>query len=269
MSLNIILITGASSGMGRETARQLDKIYTDKIDEIWLIARRRNRLEELANELSHPCHILEMDLADKDSFEKLDAELKLLDCKIKFLVNAAGFGVAGKFTENDLSRQLEMINVNCVALTAVTGIALKYMPDNSRILQYASSAAFVPQPGFSIYAATKSFVLSFSESLNAELKPRNISVTAVCPGPVDTEFFEIAGNTFDTFELKKSFMANEKDVVKEAIVDAYNRRPLSIHKLSMKAFRMLTQSVPEEAMVFALRKIMEATDSNNEDEQSF
>ena len=164
MSLNIILITGASSGMGRETARQLDKIYTDKIDEIWLIARRRNRLEELANELSHPCHILEMDLANKDSFEKLDAELKLLDCKIKFLVNAAGFGVAGKFTENDLSRQLEMINVNCVALTAVTGIALKYMPDNSRILQYASSAAFVPQPGFGIYAATKSFVLSFLRS---------------------------------------------------------------------------------------------------------
>ena len=102
MSLNIILITGASSGMGRETARQLDKIYTDKIDEIWLIARRRNRLEELANELSHPCHILEMDLADRSSYEKLDAELKLLDCKIKFLVNAAGFGVAGKFTENAL-----------------------------------------------------------------------------------------------------------------------------------------------------------------------
>ena len=76
MSLNIILITGASSGMGRETARQLDKIYTDKIDEIWLIARRRNRLEELANELSHPCHILEMDLADKDSFEKLEFLMK-------------------------------------------------------------------------------------------------------------------------------------------------------------------------------------------------
>jgi len=269
MSLNIILITGASSGMGRESARQLDKIYTDKIDEIWLIARRRNRLEELAAELTHPCHILEMDLANKDSFDKLDAELKLLDCKIKFLVNAAGFGVAGKFTENDLSRQLEMINVNCVALTAVTGIALKYMSDNSRILQFASSAAFVPQPGFGIYAATKAFVLSFSESLNAELKPRNISVTAVCPGPVDTEFFDIAGNTFDTFDFKKSFMANEKDVVKEAIVDAYNRRPISIHKLSMKAFRMLTQSVPEEAVVFALRKIMEANDQNNKDEQSY
>ena len=210
-----------------------------------------------------------MDLADKTNYEKLDGELKLLDCKIKFLVNAAGFGVAGKFTENDLSRQLEMINVNCVALTAVTGIALKYMPDNSRILQYASSAAFVPQPGFSIYAATKAFVLSFSESLNAELKPRNISVTAVCPGPVDTEFFEVAGNTFDSFEFKKYFFANEKDVVKEAIVDAYNRKQLSIHKLSMKAFRLLTQSVPEEAVVFALRKIMEATDRPEEDEQSY
>ena len=176
MSLNIILITGASSGMGRESARQLDKIYTDKIDEIWLIARRRNRLEELAAELTHPCHILEMDLANKDSFDKLDAELKLLDCKIKFLVNAAGFGVAGKFTENNLSRQLEMINVNCVALTAVTGIALKYMPDNSRILQFASSAAFGPGPLMATYYATKAYVNNLTEAINEELRRENSNV---------------------------------------------------------------------------------------------
>ncbi len=269
MGLNIILITGASSGMGRETARQLDKIYTDKIDEIWLIARRRDRLTELAGELSHSCHILEMDLNDKSNYEKLDAELKLLDANIKLLVNAAGFGAMGKFSEIDLDKQIDMVNLNCVALTAVTGIALKYMSDNARIMQFASSAAFLPQPGFSVYAATKAYVLSFSESLNAELKPRNISVTAVCPGPVDTEFFDVAGMTFGSFEIKKYFMANERDVVKEAIADTYHRKPTSVYSFPMKAFKAFCQTVPEEPIVFALEKFINRNKTDSDSKEDY
>lgn len=252
--MNIAIITGASSGMGRETARQIDKIYTDGIDEIWLVARRQERLEELSSELNHKCHILCLDLLDKVSFEKLKLELELFNPVVKLLVNASGYGVSGNFADTDLDRQLGMINLNCLALTHVTGIVLPFMKDGGRIIQYASSAAFIPQMGFSVYAATKAYVLSFSESLNAELKDRRISVTAVCPGPVDTEFFK----NFDKgqfFDFKKYFMANEKDVVSLALKDAYKRRQISVYSLPMKAFKLLSDSMPNEVMVFAMDKL--------------
>ena len=266
--MNIIIVTGASSGMGRETARQLDRIYTDGIDEIWLIARRVERLEALSKELTHNCHILDLDLTKEASFEKLKFELELFKPNIKMLVNASGFGVSGNFADSDLEKQLDMIKLNCLALTHVTGLCLPYMPNNSRIIQFASSAAFTPQIGFGIYAATKAFVLSFSESLNAELKERNISVTSVCPGPVDTEFFDSFEEGKNNFEFKKYFMANEKDVVKEAIKDSYKRRPTSVYSLPMKAFKAVSDSVPNEVVLFAMDKLkkMENNDKINEQE---
>lgn len=263
--MNIIIVTGASSGMGRETARQLDEIYTDAIDEIWLIARRRERMEELAATLKHKSHILELDLADEASFEKLKLELEIVNPKVKMLVNASGYGISGNFTESDLEKQLGMIKVNCYALTAITGIVLPYMPDDSRIIQYASSAAFLPQIGFSIYAATKAYVLSFSESLNTELKSRNITVTAVCPGPVDTEFFAISeANSSSPFKFKKFFMAEEKAVVKLAIKDSYKRKAVSVYSVPMKAFRVYAKAMPENVMLYFMDKMK---GNNSEDEE--
>lgn len=263
--MNIVIVSGASSGLGREAARQIDKIYTDGIDEIWLIARRTERLEELSETLEHKCHILSLDLSKEVSFEILSAELEMMRPNVKMLVNAAGYGVNGNFDKTDLTAQLGMINLNCLALTHVTGLVLPYMNKGARIIQFASSAAFIPQIGFSVYAATKAYVLSFSESLNTELKPRNITVTAVCPGPVDTEFFEHLEKE-QTFDFKKYFMANEKDVVKEALKDAYHRRPVSIHSLPMKAFKMLTDSVPDEIMLYAMDKL-KTIKSNDEDKK--
>ena len=101
----------------------------------------------------------------------------------------------GGVRELSVSDQTEMAELNCTALTAVTSMVLPFMPNNSRILQFASSAAFLPQPGFAVYAATKAYVLSYSRALNRELKDRGISVTAICPGPVKTEFFDIAQTT--------------------------------------------------------------------------
>lgn len=252
--MNVAIITGASSGIGRETARQLDSIYTDGIDELWLIARRKERMEELAGELIHKCHILSLDLLNSNSFEVLKSELELVKPNVKMLVNASGYGVNGNFDETDLNAQLGMINLNCLALTHITGLVLPYMSKGGRIIQIASSAAFIPQIGFSVYAASKAYVLSFSESLNTELKERKISVTAVCPGPVDTEFFEHfeKGQLFD---FKKYFMANEKDVVRQALRDSYNRKAVSIYSLPMKAFKMLTDSVPDNVMLYAMDKL--------------
>ena len=263
--MNIIIVTGASSGMGRETARQLDKIYTDKLDEIWLIARRRERLEELSGELNHKTHIMALDLTDDLSFEKIRLELEMVKPNVKLLVNASGYGVSGDFAKSDLEKQVGMIKLNCYALTYITGLVLPYMKNGARIIQYASSAAFTPQIGFGVYAATKSYVLSFSESLNTELKDRNISVTSVCPGPVDTEFFDVAEeNGNKGFAFKKYFMAKESEVVSLAIKDSYKRKPVSVYSLPMKAFRALTLQVPGEVMLTAMDKLKDLEKDDEE-----
>ncbi|MCR5278284.1 MAG: SDR family NAD(P)-dependent oxidoreductase [Lachnospiraceae bacterium] len=251
--MNIAIITGASSGMGRESARQLDKIYTDGIDEIWLVARRKARLEELAAELNHRTRIFPLDLTDDKCIQEFDLTLNLVNPNVKFLVNASGFGVMGKFSAVYAKEHGEVIRLNCEALTKVTHMVIDYMREGARILQFASSAAFMPQPGFAVYAASKAYVLSFSRALNAELKERDISVTAVCPGPVNTEFFEIAEKNGTNFHFKKAFMADKESVVRKAMTDAYHRKDMSVYSLSMNLFLILTKIVPHGLIMFLLK----------------
>lgn len=138
---------------------------------------------------------------------------------VKLLVNASGFGKIGTVGNLPLDDETGMVELNCEALCAVTHMVLPYMSENSRILQFASAASFLPQPGFAIYAATKAFVLSYSRALREELRPRRIGVTAVCPGPVKTEFFDIAETTGEIPLYKRLVMADPHKVVKLAIRD--------------------------------------------------
>lgn len=183
----IAVVTGATSGMGRECAIQLWEQFKG-LDEIWAIGRRKERLEQLKDFIGIPVRTFELDLTEEKDLERLKAALTQAGPQVKFLVNAAGFGKIGGVRELSVSDQTGMAELNCTALTAVTSMVLPFMPNNSRILQFASSAAFLPQPGFAVYAATKAYVLSYSRALNRELKDRGISVTAICPGPVKTEF---------------------------------------------------------------------------------
>lgn len=186
--MKIAIITGASSGMGREFAKQIEFLYKD-LDEIWVIARRKERLEELKSHIKTKTRIFEGDLLEKDIYKELSETLEEEIPNIRMLVNAAGFGKVGKVKEIACEDQTEMIHLNCIALTHMTKLCIPYMTRGSRIVNLASASAFCPQPSFSVYAATKSYVLSFSRSLRAELSDEGILVTAVCPGPVDTEFF--------------------------------------------------------------------------------
>ena len=247
--MNVAIITGASSGMGREAAKQIDKIYTDGISEIWLIARREDRLKVLASELSHKVRILKLDLTDEKDLQELDLSLNLINPDVKILVNASGYGMMGPFKTSKCSEQTGMIRLNCESLTRVTHMVLKYMQRGARIVQFASAAAFVPQTDFSVYAATKAFVLSFSRSLNEELRRYGISVTAVCPGPVNTEFFDIAEQHNANFNFKKYFMSKADKVVKKALVDAYHRQAVSVYSLSMNAFRLLMKVFPHSLVL--------------------
>lgn len=148
-----------------------------------------------------------------------------------------------------------MAELNCTALTAVTSMVLPFMPNNSRILQFASSAAFLPQPGFAVYAATKAYVLSYSRALNQELKDRGISVTAICPGPVKTEFFDIAQTTGEIPLYKQFVMAKPDRVVKKAIRDSVSRRELSVYGWTMKAFYLLTKLLPHRLILDVMERI--------------
>lgn len=197
----IIIITGASSGMGAEFARQ---VYAQKSSvgaEMWLIAREADKLTEFATTLTGKnitVRTFAMDLCGaagaKRVREILDTESKRGKFVVDLLINNAGFGTYGPFSETDPNREMSMIDLNCTALTGICGFVLPHMQRGSRIINVASLAAFLPLGNFAVYAATKAYVLSFSIALAAELKERGISVCALCPGSVSTNFANVASN---------------------------------------------------------------------------
>ena len=241
--MKIVMVTGASSGIGAEFVRQLDQNFS-RIDEIWMIARNVEKMEEIADTLENRARIIGLDLEKEEQRKELQMMIEKETPDICMLVNCAGFGLMGDFEQLDMKEQLNMIELNCKALTAVTYMAIPYMVRNGRIIQLASAAAFVPQSHFAVYAATKSYVLSFSRALQEELLPKEIFVTAVCPGPVDTPFFDRAETNGQTLALKKNFSVSPEMVVKDALIAAKKRNTVAVCSLPMKLFRILCKIVP-------------------------
>lgn len=251
--MNIIIITGASSGMGVEFALQLDNVFNYTIDEIWMIARRKEQMLEVAESMMNTTRILDMDVTKQEDMVRLQKLLAKEKPTVRMLVNCAGYGVMGEFSRLNMQEELGMIDVNCKALTQMTYMCIPYMRENSRIIQLASSAAFMPQPGFAVYAASKAYVNSFSQALYEELRKKKIYVTAVCPGPVDTPFFDIAEKDGKTLAIKKLAMALPEKVVEKAIQDSYRKRPVSIYSGYIKAFEILAKAVPHKVILTAMR----------------
>jgi short-subunit dehydrogenase len=189
------VITGASAGIGREFARQL----TGRAGSLVLVARRRERLEELRNELTTRdpnlnVHVRPTDLSDENAVTDLCSWLERENITIDLLINNAGLGDRGPFATSEPKRVKEMIAVNVMALTVLTRSLLPGMIARRRgaILNVSSSASFLPIPGFAVYAATKAYVTSFSEAIRGELRGTGVTVAALCPGPVHTEFSQVA-----------------------------------------------------------------------------
>ena len=200
----IAIVTGASSGMGRDFALHLSDFVN--VDEIWLMARREAKLSALAQELKEKnaphARTFEIDLGGRAGVARFSTVLeceRILDessggFEIALLVNNAGFGTYGTFLETEIQRELDMIDLNCTTLTGIAGYCLPYMNKGSVLINTASLASFMPLGNFAVYGATKAFVLSFSLALASEVKERGIKVCALCPGPVDTEFANVASN---------------------------------------------------------------------------
>ena len=245
----VAIITGASSGIGREFAIQIAQKYRT-VDEIWLIARRKDRLAEVKAEINAVSgklvRILALDLTKEADIKFYRNLLERQDPSIRVLVNAAGYGIAGHFENMTVDDVTGMLDLNCKALAAITHISLPYMAGPSNIINLASSAAFLPQPSFAIYAA---MVLSFSRALNRELAGRGITVTAVCPGPVKTEFFDVAQKYTKSKPYKMVLRANPVKVVKRALFDAYYMSDISVYSPLMKAFRLVSKYLPHNLLI--------------------
>jgi uncharacterized protein len=207
----VTLITGASAGLGASFARACSR----RGDELVLVARRKERLDALVDEVGK-AHAIALDLSTTDAPRRLAEMLDMRGLHVATLINNAGFGLAGRFADLPLDRQAEMIDLNIRTLTVLTRLLLPGMIERNEgaILNVASTAAFQPGPGIAVYFASKAFVLSFTEALHQELRDTEIKVSALCPGPTRTEFGAVAGVTSASFDR---FSADADSVVRAGL----------------------------------------------------
>lgn len=241
----IAIISGASSGIGREFAYQID----DKgYDEIWLIARRYDRLLEVKNKIKTPVKILALDLLEDESFYLIEEELSKSNKKISLLINSAGVGINDYFENIALIDDEKMINLNIRVPSKLIKIALPYMGEDSIIINVASVSGFIPQPKFAGYAASKSYLISLSRALNREFRDKKIHVTALCPNPVDTEF-AISNNN----NLKKYGREDLHKLVKKALKKAGKSDLITTHPASK--FMLIISKILPHSFVMWIERI--------------
>jgi short-subunit dehydrogenase len=245
----VTLVTGASSGLGSELAR----VFAAHGHELVLVARRESELTLLADEIEKtgPCRptILAFDLTCEHATDQIADALTSLYLEPQFVINNAGFGLLGRAAELDLPLQLRMIDLN---IRALTDLSLRFIDSLQRhrggILNVASVLAFLPGPEMAVYHATKSYVLSFSEALHEELRPKGIRVTALCPGPVDTEFQVRVGGY-----LARRLIRSAGRVAHEGFEGLMNRRRVVMPGTDNRIFSLLPRLLPR-SVLFSLLK---------------
>jgi short-subunit dehydrogenase len=251
------LITGASAGIGREFARQL----ATRARTLVLVARREQRLNELRDELRNrnaqlDVHVRAVDLCRKSQIDDLIAWLDQNKIDIDFLINNAGLGDYGSFATSDPQRDDRIIQVNIVAPTLLIRRLLPQMIARRRgtILNVSSSAGFLPIPGMAAYAASKAYVNSFSEALRAELGGTGVTVTALCPGPVHTEFGDVAKRPGGEPERGPEFVyVSIEKTARDTLAAVEADRPLVIPGFAMKLGMFLVRITPMSILRLAWR----------------
>lgn len=244
--MNIAVVTGASSGMGKEFCKRLDNAG---LDEIWAIALDSAGLEVLQGECKTKVRALPFDLTQSANFEKYNLLLSEVKPNITWLFNCSGFGKFARYDEIPVEVSANMIELNCIALVKMTEYSLPYMQKGARIVQIASVAGWQPTPYINVYAATKAFVISYSRGLNRELKSRGISVTTICPFWTKTKFFDRAIDKDDKVQVVTKYVAmyTPEYVVDKAMQAAMKRKDLVVvgtkAKMQCAMVKMLPHSL--------------------------
>ena len=246
--MKIAIISGASSGIGLEITKLLDNY---SLDELWLIARSETKLNDISKTLKTKTRHICVDLSENTSYEHIKELLRVNFPEIRFLVCSAGVGYNGQLSDLNEKDIDETISLNCTSLTLLNRLSLDYLSTNSRIINISSGAAFIPQPYFSVYAASKSYVNSFSLALNKELKSRKIYVTAVCPGPVDTPFFSSLNNVK---EFKKKFVVSPKTIAVGALKASKKKKSIYTPTFSMKIVHLASKILPTSLLLSFFKK---------------
>lgn len=247
--MKIAVITGASSGLGREYAMAVSSARKD-IDEIWLIARREDKLRETAESISTKTRLVPLDITDSGCMDKYSALLSELKPTVSLLINNAGYGKLGNFDTLSPEDNGGMVRLNCEALTVMTALTLPYMEKDSEIINSCSIAAFAPNTGMAVYSSTKAYVMSLSRALRSELKSRGINVLAVCPGPMDTEFLPLAGiapgssRTFDTLPR-----VNPAVMARKSLEASAKKRGVYTNRLFFKFYRVIAKILPHSIVM--------------------
>lgn len=242
------LITGASSGIGKETVFEYARHGHDLI----IVARRTEKLEEIRTELISRykinVEVITLDLSNIDSAEALFQKVSEKGFRIETLINNAGFGISGNFETNDLKKLEEMMVLNMVTLTKICRLFISELKNSGggTIINIASTAAFQPVPGLAVYSATKSYVLNFSEALNFELKKDKIKVLAICPGATESEFAQVAGFKGD---IANGNIPSSKDLGKYIYEKSKGNCPVSIHGFKNKLMVFSTRLSPRNVVV--------------------
>jgi len=241
--MKVGIITGASSGMGKWFSIYVPMFFPE-IEEMWIIGRNAKRLEKVANHVKVGTKIIAVDLLEDRGLNIIEELLVKYKPDVRVFVNCAGIGILGDFEKITSMEATEMLGINCAVPTKLTHMILPYMRKNSRLINMASGAAFICQPGFAVYAASKAYMLSLSDALSKELRHKGIYVTAVCPGAVNTPFIQKAEKYKKIRWFKRLIMANERSVVHLALWDSKKKKTRSIYGIYMLFFSLLCKILP-------------------------
>lgn len=244
----IAIITGASSGMGSEFAKTVK--CGGEFDEVWLIARRKEKLEEVCKTVPFSVKILPFDLTDRENLKRIGELLENEKPNVALLVNCSGFGKFEATEDTPLSVNLNMTDLNCNAVAAMCQMCLKYMSRGAHIINISSLAACQPIPYINVYAATKAFVLSYSRALHREVRSRGICVTAVLPFWTKTEFFDRAVTEEKHIVKKYVVMYEPEQIVKRAWRDSMRGKDVSKFGFTARFQMALTKILPHSFVMF-------------------
>ena len=242
--MKIAVITGASSGLGAEYVSAVIK-ERPALDEVWVIARRAERLEELKGRFGDKIRPVPMDITDAAAVEEYRRALESSGAEVQLLINNAGFGKLGNFDELAAKDNAGMVRLNCEALTVMSSVTLPFMKNGAEIINTCSIASFAPNSRMAVYCSTKAFVMSLSRCMRAELRRRGINVIAVCPGPMDTEFLALAdiapgaSHTFDTLPR-----VDPSDVAYKSLRASAKKRAVYTNRFFYKFYRVVAKILP-------------------------